>query len=141
MEEGHLVREANRVERNHAKHRLLLTIKFIPHITAVFQIIYTLLEFADINAIILGHLIHLSVVSLIFWFACSIVFRYCYVHRLPLYYLTINELLSTTDYYIGIPVSVMSLFMIHLLFIGLLILGYLYYYYKIILTRKKVHLR
>ena len=60
----------------------------------------------------------------------SIVFRFCYVHRLPLYYILINELTTVIDTYIGIPVSDINLLGIHLILIGLLIFGYTYYYVK-----------
>jgi len=72
----------------------------------------------------------MSLFSWLFMFITSLIFRYCYVHRLPLYYIAVNELLINLDYYIGIPVEDIKLFLIHLTVIISLIFGYSYYYIK-----------
>ena len=92
--------------------------------------IYTLLCFAEIDPLILGQLTKMSLFSWLFMFLTSIIFRYCYVHRLPLYYIAVNEFLVNLDYYIGIPVSDIKLLLIHLTAIIVLIFGYSYYYVK-----------
>lgn len=114
---------------NSLKHKsYLLALKYIPHFTALMYIVYTLFQFLDIDLIILGYFINMSIVSWSFMMLSSIVFRFCYVHRLPLYYIAINEMTTIIDYYIKIPISDMSLLGIHLVLIGLLIFGYTYYY-------------
>ena len=90
----------------------------------------TLLSFVGIDAVMLGRLTHISVIPWLFMYMTSHIFRYCYVHRLPLYYIAANELLVDTDYYIGIPVDDIKLLLIHLTIIILLIFGYSYYYIK-----------
>ena len=60
----------------------------------------------------------------------SFIFKYCYIHRLPLYYMVINDLLNITDYYIGIPISVKSLLILHLLVIFIFMSLYIYGYVK-----------
>ena len=114
---------------NSLKHKsYLIALKYIPHFTAVLYIVYTLFQFIDIDLIILGYFIHTSIVSWLFMLLSSIVFRFCYVHRLPLYYIAINDMTSVIDYYIGIPISEITLLGVHLVLIGLLIFGYTYYY-------------
>lgn len=92
--------------------------------------IYTLLCFAGIDPLILGQLTKMSLFSWSFMFLTSIIFRYCYVHRLPLYYIAVNEFLVNLDYYVGIPVDDTKLLLIHLTVIMSLIYGYSYYYVK-----------
>jgi hypothetical protein len=92
--------------------------------------IYTLLCFAEIDPLILGQLTKMSLFSWLFMFLTSIIFRYCYVHRLPLYYIAVNEFLVNLDYYIGIPVSDVKLLLMLLTAIIILIFGYSYYYVK-----------
>lgn len=94
------------------------------------QIIYTLCEFAEINMISLGYMFSLSILPWIYCYSASKALDFCYIHRLPLYYILVNELLLITDYYFTIPVSVVNLLIIHLIVIGLLIMGYTYYYVK-----------
>jgi hypothetical protein len=100
--------------------------------------IYTLLCFAEIDPLILGQLTKMSLFSWLFMFLTSIIFRYCYVHRLPLYYIALNELLTNIDYYIGIPIKDINLFLIHLTILAFVIFGYSVYYIKFRLKLKNV---
>ena len=87
------------MERNLRHKEFLVVLKYLPHPIALLYIIYTLLSFNGADAVILGHLTHISIFPWIFMFITSKIFRYCYVHRLPLYYIGVNELLTPTDYY------------------------------------------
>lgn len=123
--------KVEKLERNLKHKEFLIILKYIPHGISLIYIIYTLLGFIGIDAIILGHLTHISIFPWMFMYMTSKIFRFCYIHRLPLYYIGINELLTTSDYYIGIPIENINLFLIHLTIIISLIFGYSYYYIKI----------
>lgn len=119
------------VKQSNIKYKSFLIItKYFPHISAFMYVIYTLLQFAGIDPIILGYLLDYSLIPWLYMYLTSYIFRYCYVHRLPLYYILINEILTITDYYVGIPLNNFSLLLLHLLFIALLIYGYSFYYIK-----------
>ena len=129
LQEKGVQKEEVKSMENSLKHKsYLIALKYIPHFTAVLYIVYTLFQFIDIDLIMLGYFIHTSIVSWLFMLLSSIVFRFCYVHRLPLYYIAINDMTSVIDYYIGIPISEITLLGVHLVLIGLLIFGYTYYY-------------
>ena len=108
---------------------LLLT-KFTPHLIGLMYIIYTLGEFCEFNMLPLGYLFTLTVLPWINLYSASWVLDFCYVHRLPLYYVALDELLLITDYYLHIPLQVENLLLVHLTLIGILILGYTIYYLK-----------
>ena len=112
------------------KHKsYLLLLKYLPHLIALLLMVYTLLQFADIDAIIIGYIINYILIGYVFM--CSIIFKFCYVHRLPIYYYIVNELTSVIDnYVIQIPVSEKGLLGIHLTFIGIIIFCYTKYYLK-----------
>ena len=118
------------MDRNLKHKGFLVILKYIPHFIAFFYVLYTLLSFVGIDAVMLGRLTHISVIPWLFMYMTSHIFRYCYVHRLPLYYIASNELLIDSDYYIGLPVSDIKLLLIHLTAIIVLIFGYSYYYVK-----------
>ena len=123
--------KAEDVRGNNLKHKSFLIItKFIPHISAFLYMLYILLQFAGIDMFILGYLINYSILTWIYFYLISFVFRYCYVHRLPLYYILLNEVLTTSDYYLNIPVNTIKLLYIHIALIGILLFGYSYYYVK-----------
>ena len=112
------------------KHKsYLLLLKYLPHLIALLLMVYTLLQFVDIDAIIIGYIINYILIGYVF--ICSIIFKFCYVHRLPIYYYIVNELTSVIDnYVIQIPVSEKGLLGIHLTFIGIIIFCYTKYYLK-----------
>ena len=124
---------------NSLKHKsYLVLLKYIPHLAAFMYMIYSIFQFLDVDLIIVGHIIHISIISWIFMLLSSIVFRFCYVHRLPLYYILLNDTTTVIDYYIGIPVSDFVILNYHILLIGLLIFGYTYYYVRNIKRNIKI---
>ena len=127
---ANLLAKEVKLDRNLKHKGFLVILKYIPHFIAFFYVLYTLLYFAGIDAVMLGRLTHISVIPWLFMYMTSHIFRYCYVHRLPLYYIASNELLIDSDYYIGLPVSDIKLLLIHLTAIIVLIFGYSYYYIK-----------
>ena len=118
------------------KHKSFLIItKFIPHFIALFYVIYTFLGFLGIDAIVLGYFVNVSLLTWIYIYLNSLIFRYCYVHRLPLYYIITNDAITIVDNYYNIPISDFNLIVIHLQLIGLLIMGYSFYYIKFKLNK------
>lgn len=108
---------------------LILT-KFSPHLIGLIYIIYTIAQFFELDLVSLGYLASLTLLPWINLYSASWALEFCYVHRLPLYYVAIDELLLVIDNYYGIPLNVYDLFLIHLVIIGVLIFGYSYYYVK-----------
>jgi len=106
---------------------LILT-KYIPHIIGFLYVLYTILSILEYNPISIGYIASLSVLPWIYIFSASKALEFCYVHRLPLYYILIDEILLVTDTYLGIPISIYNLFVLHLLIIGIFIFAYSYYY-------------
>lgn len=116
---------------NSLKHKtLLILIKYSYHIIALFYVLYDILGLIGIDAIILGYISHVSILN---WFALyflSIIFRYCYVHRLPLYYILLSEILTVGNYLLNYSVQESYIMCLHLVLIAFLIFGYTYYYLK-----------
>ena len=108
---------------------LILT-KYIPHLIGILYVVYTVLCFIGIDPISIGYIASLSALPWLHLYSASHALEFCYVHRLPLYYILIDEILLVTDNYLCIPLNVYNLFMLHLLLIGLLVFGYTYYYVK-----------
>lgn len=115
----------------------LIITKFIPHFIALFYVLYTFLGFLGIDAIILGYFINVSVLTWIYLYINSLIFRYYYVHRLPLYYILFNDAITVIDYYKHIPISDFNLLIIHLILIGLLMFGYTWYYINFKLNKNE----
>ena len=132
--------EEVKVENSLSHKSYLIILKYIPHLTAFGYAISTLLQFLGLETIIVGYFIHMSLSFWLFCFLTSFVFKYCYVHRLPLYYIALNEILTIYDYYFNIPLSDNKLLVVHLLLIALLIFGYSIYYKNVKINKKFIRI-
>jgi hypothetical protein len=122
--------KAEKQSRNLSHKSFLIILKYIPYILACRYAVSTLGDFFEYDLIGLGYICSVSVLTWLFMLLTSFIFKYCYIHRLPLYYMVINDLLNITDYYIGIPISVKSLLILHLLVIFIFMSLYIYGYVK-----------
>jgi len=108
----------------------LILIKFFLHFVGLSYAISTLLQFVGYDMTFIGYFIHVSIFVWIMLIAVSILLRFCYVHRLPLYYVLINDSLIVHDFYFTNSLSTNKLLAEHLLIIFAFIMGYTYYYVK-----------
>lgn len=93
----------------------LIGIKYIPSIIAIFYFIDTILDALQVEVDILSHFFGMSFLPWCFLLLSSIVFKFCLYHRLPLYYIALNHVISLIDYYIGIPVGLEGWIVGHIL--------------------------
>lgn len=106
----------------------LLVLKFILHILGLCYVLYTALGFLGIDAIIIGYFAHVSVFTWIVLYLLSKKFKFCYVHRLPLYYIATNDSVTVIDTYFTISDDYYIPLVIQSILFGGLILGYSLYY-------------
>ena len=117
-------------ERNLSHKSFLIILKYLPYFIASGYALTTFGDFFEYDLLGLGYLFNISLSAWLFMLLTSYVFKYCSIHRLPLYYIAVNEFLVNLDYYVGIPVNDTKLLLIHLTVIIGLIYGYSYYYVK-----------
>ena len=127
-----------RQNRNLSHKSFLIILKYIPYIIAFGYALTTLGDFFEYDFIGLGYIFSISLLSWMFMLITSFVFKYCYIHRLPLYYIITNDILNIIDYYIGIPINIKSLLIVHLLIIFIFISLYIYGYVKDIKKSSRV---
>lgn len=107
---------------------LLYSIKVIPMLLAATALLNTLLSYFGIEAEYLSYIAALLIMA--FLYIASFVFHFCSYHRLFLHYFTLNLILNTYDYYIGIPVSDKDMFLIYMIITGIFIFIALYLHLK-----------
>lgn len=100
----------------------LVGIKLIPMIIALAYFIDTILDAYEIDVEFISHLFGLALLPWCFLLLSSFVFRFCLFHRLPLYYIALNHLISLIDYYIGIPVELKAWVIGHIAILFIFIL-------------------
>ena len=96
--------EENSLKRSNYKLFLFIN-KYLPYIISVLYMVNTVFTLFGIDLIFLSILGGLSILPVLYFISVSFTFGYCVYHRLPLYYIIVNDLLSWCDYLIGIPIS------------------------------------
>lgn len=107
---------------------MLLVLKVIPMLLALTAIIGMMLDFLGKDSSILSFIGGVSFLPLLFLYLASYVFRFCEYHRMFLHYVVANNLLTYTDYYIGLPIENTTLFMLHVILVGIFLFLVLYFY-------------
>lgn len=95
----------------------IIGIKYIPFLIAIMYFIDTILDAYEIEVDILSHLFGTSFLPWCFLLLSSFVFKFCLFHRISLYYIALNHIISLIDYYIGIPLDLEPWVVLHILII------------------------
>ena len=67
---------------------------------------------------VLGYLSSVSVITLVFFYVSSHVFKFCEWHRIPLYYIFSNQIINLLDYYIIFGISDTLMLVLYSLIFG-----------------------
>lgn len=108
----------------------LKLLKVLPYIAALFYLITTILSYFKIDVVVFNTISGQSILSLLFMWVSSYVFKFCIYHRLPIYYMLINDMLSYYDWYVGIPINNKELLVLHVIIAGITMFVILYLYLK-----------
>lgn len=107
----------------------LCLLKWLPYLIALVYFTNTLFSLFSIDLPILSYIAGMSLISIAFMYISSYVFQFCVYHRLPLHYVVVNIILCSIDYYIGIPMNLKEIIILHccvfILFIFIATLLYL----------------
>ena len=112
-------------------HKLTIgTLKVIPMLLAVTTLLNQTLSFFNVDWEILGFVGGVSLLPMIFLYLASYCFRFCSYHRMFLHYVVACDVITLYDYYIGIPISAVSLFLMNLIIAGITLFVVLYLHQK-----------
>lgn len=100
----------------------LIILKYIPTIITIFYILNTFLSFVGIDTFWMSYISGVSILTWIFLYIASFVFKYCKYHRLMLYYIALNDIITIIDYHYNIPVEDKTLLMIHSILLGIFVI-------------------
>lgn len=109
---------------------LLIMLKYIPILIALFYMVNTITAYIRIDIPVLSNIAGMSLFTWIFMYLSAIVFKFCFYHKMFLYYILITDIINIINYYIGIPITDFELLMLHSMIIGILLFIVLYVYVK-----------
>ena len=117
------------VNKNYYK-LLLKFLRILPMLLAIFNCLNAYLSMFGYEIPALSYLGGISFTGWLFIYLTAIVFRFCIYHRLFLYYVLINNILSIYEYHIGIPVDDASLIRLYSIFTAIFLFLILYFHRK-----------
>ena len=116
----------------------LYLLKVIPMVMAFICLLNTTLSYFDIDLPVLSYISSNSILTIIFFYISSYVFKFCLYHRMFIHFNTLMWLLNIYDLYIGIPLSDRDMYSFYLIITGIFLFIILYLYVK---TNKKISVR
>lgn len=108
----------------------LYLIKVIPMVMAFISLVNTVFSYYDIDLPILSYIGGYSILTIVFLYLASYVFKFCEYHRMFIHYIVVNWALNIYDAYIGIPLNDRELLITYLTVTGIFLFIILYLYAK-----------
>jgi predicted lysophospholipase L1 biosynthesis ABC-type transport system permease subunit len=99
-----MVAEVNSLKRSNYKIFLFIN-KYLPYVISLLYMVNTILYLFGIDLVIFSILGGMSILPMIYFISVSFTFGYCLYHRLPLYYVILNDSINWLEYTIGIPIT------------------------------------
>lgn len=126
--------EARNIDKKWYKVTLGL-LKIIPKLLATCDALNTLTCLLGYDLVILSFIGGVSFLTLAFLYLVSYVFRFCIYHRMFLHYILVNNIISTLEFTVGLPVSFLGLCCIFSINFCVFLFLILYFHQK---ERKKI---
>jgi hypothetical protein len=119
-----------RLKRNNLHKLLILAIKYTPLVIALCYILNTILAWMGVYFDPLSNIAGMSLITWLFTYIATIVFKFCAYHRMFLWYILADDMLNIIDYYFELPITSNQIIMLHNSIIGLLLFALLVIYVK-----------
>ena len=108
----------------------LYILKVIPMVMAFVCLLNTTLSYFDIDLPILSYIVGNSILTIVYFYITSYVFRFCAYHRMFMHYTTATWILNIIDLYIGFPIGDLPYLLLQLIVAGVCLFIILYLYVK-----------
>ena len=108
----------------------LYLLKVIPMVMAFISLVNTVFSYYDVDLPILSYIGGYSILTILFLYLASYVFKFCEYHRMFIHYIVVNWALNIYDTYIGIPLNDRGLLITYLTVTGIFLFIILYLYVK-----------
>lgn len=112
--------------------KFVLATKILPMVIAAIHFLNMIISFLYGNDIFLNYIGSISLLPILYLYLASYTFKLCTYYRMYLHYTVIVNIINIYDYYIGIPVSDIGLFIIGMILttITMFIVIYLKFFKK-----------
>lgn len=105
---------------------LIVILKYTPVVLAIIDAMFSILSYFKINCYILSCFGGVSLMFLGILYIQSYVFKFCYLYRIPLYFITVTNLIALYDSYIGINLNDLQMLRIYLTLFCVSMISFIY---------------
>ena len=109
---------------------LIIILRYTPIALSINDVLHSILSYYNINCYILSCIGGVSLIFLGILYIISYVFKFCYLYRIPLYFITLTNSISLYDLYIGINLEDLQLLRIYLVLFGISMISFIYFKIK-----------
>jgi hypothetical protein len=120
----------NDVLRKNLYKIFLSIVKFLPIILSCFQIVLTVCNYLGRSVPLVTYVGGSSFIFIGLLFIMSYVFQFCYLYRIPLWYITIIGLINVLRYLNILSISLLWFYQIIAIITGAFMVLFIYYMYK-----------
>ena len=113
----------------------LFIVKISPYILALIYALNVLLSYFYIETTWAGYIGHLALIPAFSLISQSFVLKFCIYHRLPIYYILVNDAINVYDYFYGIPIGDKDWLLLNIVLIWIVLFLIVYFYVR---NHKKV---
>lgn len=108
----------------------IVVLKYIPILIALCYVLNTVMAVFGIYIELLSNIAGMSLLTWIFLYIATYVFKFCIYHKMFLWYILVDDILNIVDYYYELPIETGNLLMLHNSIIGIFLFIILYIYVK-----------
>jgi cytochrome bd-type quinol oxidase subunit 1 len=109
---------------------MLYIFRLLPYIIALFYLLATVFNIVGIDSNWVAHIFYLSIISWGFLIYTSFLFKFCVHHRVPLYYILLNDLISMVNELSYVNIETITFCRLHIILLGICLFIYLWLYLK-----------
>lgn len=115
---------------NKTLYKLFLSIiKFTPIIITIIHVVALILHYVGIPSTLLSCFGGISILFLIILYLISYIFKFCYLYRVPLWYITGIVLVNIIQL-LGVGITTINLYRIYTIIFGFFLIVFIIYMYK-----------
>lgn len=108
----------------------LSIVKYIPITLSMLFIVHNVLVYLNIITPIILYLGGTSIITIALLYLLSWIFKFCYLYRIPLHYVTIGNGIGIIDSIFSLPISNTGMFRVYFILFGIMAVVYIWYAYK-----------
>lgn len=123
--------DGGKLNTKRSLHRLLLIcVKYLPILISFFYLLNVVLYCCGVDTCVISIISGTSILTLVFMYICSALFKFCFYHRMFIHYILLNNVLNITLDVLCVSEDVTKVLTYNLILLGFCLFLIIYSYVK-----------